>query len=100
MSLKRINLNRNPTTVDALAENFRRLGSPVYDETPSGAINGVNTVFLLKRVPREGSLMIFAGGAGDFMQLAKTSAYAVDHATITFTTPPAAGTDIRAFYRE
>lgn len=63
---------------------------PVVNETPSGALDGVNDTFTLAGFPSNGTLTIHIDGAVQ-------SAYTVSGRAITFTASPS-GTAIRASY--
>lgn len=67
------------------------------DETPVGAINGINTTFTLANTPRPAaSLILTVSGA---VQLPGTD-FTLSGATISLTVAPVAGVDwIRAWYR-
>ena len=59
----------------------------VDDETPTGTINAVNTVFTLSRAPETGSLKVYRGGARQRV----TEDYTFSGKTITFTVAPVSG---------
>jgi len=88
-----------PSTGDSLLA-FYRYGSSgglfVDDETPSGTINGSNTVFTLANVPNPASSVeVFLDG---MMQRAGVD-YSLSSATVTFTSAPISGAILRAYYR-
>lgn len=68
----------------------------IYDETPSGTVNGSNTAFILANTPVSGSLIVFrdgqrlVGGGAD---------YTLSGTTITFVTAPATGSVIKCDYQ-
>ena len=65
------------------------------DETPSGTINGSNTVFTLAQTPVENDAVdVYVDG---LKQTAGTD-YSVSGVTITMTTAPAIGQTLRAEY--
>lgn len=66
----------------------------VFHETPSGTINGVNTVFTLANTPTTGTEQVFLNRA---LQVPGTD-YTISGATITFTGAPAGGAILRAHY--
>jgi hypothetical protein len=69
----------------------------VDTEIPSGAINGVNTIFTLAHTPSpSGSLQLFRNG---LLQQAGGGDYALATNTITFTTAPVSTDTIIANYR-
>lgn len=67
----------------------------VYNETPSGTVDGSNTTFTLAHTPVSGSLMLFRDG-----QLMKEGDdYTLSGNTITFSTAPASGSVLLATYQ-
>lgn len=50
------------TGVLTLSSSVRKVGSFFYNETPAGAINGVNTTFTLLNTPFPGSARLFLNG--------------------------------------
>ena len=67
--------------------------SPI-DETPSGTVNGVNTDFVLTSSPLGDSyLSVFINGLRE-----ENYTFTAATKTITFTTAPEIGSDIRAYY--
>ena len=62
-------------------------------ETPAGAVDGVNAGFALSRAPIPGSQTVYVNGAAQ-----PGSAYALAGATVTFATPPAAGSALFVAY--
>jgi hypothetical protein len=65
------------------------------DETPSGTKNGVNTDFILKKVPERGSLKIYRNGVRQRV----TEDYTLSGQTITFLVAPTSAEIILADYR-
>ena len=64
-------------------------------ETPAGLVNSANTVYTLAHAPTPGtSLRIYSNGV-----LQNPSTYSLAGSTITFTTAPATGVWLTAFYR-
>lgn len=71
----------------------------VAGETPSGAINSINTAFTLANTPI-GDIAVYMGlAAGITLSRINPGAYSVAGATITFTTAPATGQSIIVDYR-
>ena len=67
----------------------------VYRETPSGAVNGSNTMFTLAHGPSpQASLCLFLNG----QLLTETDDYTLSDATITFVVAPDSESKIRASY--
>lgn len=70
-------------------------------ESPSGTINGINTIFTLANTPDPTTslriFMMFSGGTGHM--LVDSGQYSLVGNTITFTTAPPTGATIRCFYR-
>ena len=69
-------------------------GTPVNSEVPTGAINGVNTVFTLANTPLAGTLKLYAGGA----RMTVVEDFTLVGATITFLVAPFSGTVLIADY--
>ncbi len=68
----------------------------VYDETPSGTVNGSNVTFTLANTPVADTLVLFRDG----QRLVPGGAdYTLSTATITFVTAPATGSILRADYQ-
>lgn len=67
----------------------------VDDETPSGDVDGVNTVFTLSKTPQTGSLKVFVGGARQRI----TEDYTLSNKTITFNVAPETGSILLVDYR-
>lgn len=64
-------------------------------ESPSGTINGTNTVFTLASTPVPGSEHVYLNG--NLQRL--TTDYTISGKTITFVNPPLVGDTIRVSYR-
>ena len=72
-------------------------GSIADNETPSGTINGSNTIFTLANTPSPtGSLQVFLNGA---YQTPGGEDYTLSGVTITFVNAPLSGSILRVFYR-
>lgn len=67
----------------------------VENETPSGSINDVNTVFTLANTPVTGSVKVFLNG----LRMKPTVDYNISGTTITFVTAPATSDTLIADYR-
>lgn len=68
----------------------------VYDETPSGTVNGSNVTFTLANTPVAGTLVLYRDG----QRLVPGGAdYTLSTATITFVTAPTTGSILRADYQ-
>lgn len=65
-------------------------------ETPSGLVNGVNTVFTLKYLPLVGTEMVFLNGA--LQEVGAGNNYTITNATITFVVAPLSGSRIHVTY--
>lgn len=66
-------------------------------ETPSGTINGSNTIFTLAHTPSPAAtLQVFLNGA---LQQAGGGDYTLSTATITFVSAPLAGSILTAYYQ-
>lgn len=67
----------------------------VSNETPSGAINGVNTDFVIVSTPTAGTLKVYLNGA----RQSDTTDYTFAVTTITFLTAPLQGSVILCDYQ-
>lgn len=76
--------------VGLVATNF------VYNEIPTGAVDGVNAVFTLADAPVAGKQSVFLDGVKQDPNAA--SDYTIAGAVITFTVAPMVGTAILADY--
>lgn len=77
----------------------RVLGKQVVDDfensTPSGTVNGVNTVFTLPSTPEENdSVLVFLNG----LKQKQTTDYSVSGTTLTFVVAPALGQSVEVYY--
>jgi hypothetical protein len=75
-------------TVYLLSTNF------VFNEVPSGTINGVNTAFTLANTPTAGTVRVYKSGLRQVL----TTDYSVSGTTITFVVAPAGGSTLIADY--
>lgn len=77
---------------------FLKYGSHVWNETPSGTINGSNTSFTLANTPANTStaLMLFLNGI--IMEPGSGNDFTISGATITMLFAPASGDKLRAYY--
>lgn len=71
------------------------VGRFVHDETPTGAVNGVNTSYTLANAPTVGTLVLYEGGR----RLLLTTDFTLSGSTITMTYAPPSGSSVRADYR-
>jgi len=67
----------------------------VTRETPTGAVNGVNTIFTLANTPVAGSEHVYRNGV---LQEPGGVEYTISGTTITFVSPPNTGNLIRVSY--
>ena len=67
----------------------------VDDETPTGLIDGVNTVFVLSKTPLTGSLKVYVNG----QRVRVTEDYTFSGRIITFLTAPPTGSILLADFR-
>ena len=67
----------------------------VDGETPSGAVNDVNTVYTLANTPVAGSVKVYLNG----VRMKVTEDYTISGTTLTFSTAPATGDNILVDYR-
>ena len=66
------------------------------NETPAGTVNGSNNVFVLAHVPNpQASLQQFKNSS----LMLQGVDYSLSQSTVTFTVPPASGSNLRAWYR-
>jgi len=76
---------------------------PVFvdSETPTGVVDGANLVFTLANAPdpQESLILGYSDGAGVTAFYLHGVDYTLAADTITFTTAPAAGGTLKAFYR-
>lgn len=87
----------NSADTSSLDFKVRTVGhTHVWNDIPSGTVNGVNAVFVLTQTPNPaGSLLLFLGG---MLQMAGGNDYALAGRTVTFTSPPPAGLVVVAQY--
>lgn len=70
-------------------------GTIVDDETPTGAVDGVNTDYTLANTPTSGTLVVYEGGT----RLRQTTDWTLSGTTLTITYAPPSGSYIRVAYR-
>lgn len=95
--LDEIKKQKGGTTIFGGGFNYSAMSLHIVDdETPSGAINGSNTVFTLANVPSPASsLKVYLNGARQRI----TEDYTLSGGTITFTIAPPTGSILLADYR-
>lgn len=79
---------------------MKRSGSGVnfiFNETPSGTVNGTNTSFTLANTPKAGTLLFFVNGQ---LLTAGGEDYSLSTRTITVNTAPPSGSVLRATYQK
>lgn len=69
-------------------------GNFVFNETPSGTINGSNTAFTLANTPTAGTVSVYLNG---LLQTVSDD-YTISGSTITYTAAPIAGDVLRVTY--
>ncbi len=67
----------------------------VDKEIPSGSINGINSIYVLKNIPVEGSEHVYLNG---LLQESDGNDYTISENIITFVTPPETGLKLRVSY--
>lgn len=72
------------------------IGTDVFSETPSGALNGVNVTFTLVHTPIDTTLLLYLNGARQ--KAGVTDDYTISGLTITFNSAPI-GSTLLADYR-
>lgn len=72
--------------------------SAIFRETPSGAINGTNTIFTLANTPITGTEMVYYNGV--LQDAGSGNDYTISGGTITFTFTPQTGDKIRVSYNK
>ena len=92
--MAKIELNTQPSGIEDLRRNAQKMGQPIYDEVPSGTINGSNDEFTLVSVPKHGTLRLWLNG----LRLRPVNDFTVAGNTITLTTAPATGSELLADY--
>lgn len=89
----KVNLSRPRGTIGGLISQRIRF---IDDETPTGTVNGVNTIFtLVAKSPEAGSLKVFVNG----QRMRVTDDYTLSGKTITFVTAPPTNSIILCDYR-
>ena len=84
----------NAANLQRLRRNAQRTKQPVFNETPTGVIDGANKIFTLAHVPVLGTEQIFLNG----LLKVPTTDYTISGATVTFVTAPAIASTLRAHY--
>lgn len=72
-----------------------QLKTDVYNEVPTGTINGTNAAFTIANTPVAGSVRVYLNGLREKL----TSNYSVSGTTITFVTAPETGDEIIVDYK-
>ena len=72
-----------------------QLKTDVYNEVPTGTINGTNAAFTIANTPVSGSVRVYLNGLREKL----TSNYSVSGTTITFVTAPETGDEILVDYK-
>ncbi len=67
----------------------------VTNETPTGLVNGINTIYTLANTPISGSEQLYISG----LALSNPSDYTISTNTITAVSPPLTGESIKVSYR-
>lgn len=70
----------------------------VADEVPNGAVNGINSTFVLANTPVAGSVEVYLNGM--LMNPGAGNDYQISGVTITFNFVPTAGGHVLATYRK
>lgn len=70
--------------------------SILSQESPTGAINGVNVTFFLSQIPKDDFILFFLNG----VSLTEGSDYTLSTATITMVSAPVIGDMLTAYYLE
>jgi hypothetical protein len=86
-----LTVNKTGKVVSSSVNTYLKPENYVVRETPTGTVNGSNTVFNLATEPMDNTENIFVNGS-------LTEDYTISGTTITFTTPPASGAKIRVTY--
>jgi hypothetical protein len=96
-----MSLDRNADSLDRLRRNQQRLkagnaSGMVFNETPTGTINGTNAAFVLGSRPHTGSLLLYVNG----LLMLEGGDFTISGKTVTFLAGavPEAGDWIRATY--
>lgn len=90
-----------PITIDTTAlvwtqptSGMLTSGNFVFNETPSGTINGSNTFFTIANTPIAGKVAVYLNG----MLMDESDDYTISGSTITFSVAPTAGDKVRVTY--
>lgn len=85
-----------PTTLDDLRITYTYASSTNYisQESPSGSVNGINVIFVLSQTPTSNSEMVFLNG----LLIKRTVDYTISGTTLTFTSAPTTGDDVKITY--
>lgn len=81
-----------PTSAGLLSTNF------VYDETPSGSVNGSNVTYTLANTPVAGTVRVFLNGLRQ--KVGAGNDYTISGSTITYLTAPLTGDVITVDYQK
>lgn len=75
--------------------NWKKVGQDIIGEKQvlSGTVNGVNTTFSISLTPIDGTIIFLKNGLA-----VPESDYSFTHPNVTFTTAPALGTKLEAYY--
>lgn len=85
------------TTVStSTTTGFVKYANSIYNETPTGTVNGVNTAFTLANTPATNSLELFLNG--QLLEPGAGNDYTISGAAITALFAPLTGDKIRAYY--
>jgi len=77
---------------------FTKFGNFIFSETPTGAVNGVNTAFTLANLPVAGTVMVYING--QLQEAGAGNDYTITGTSITTLYVLIAGDKIRAFYQK
>lgn len=95
-----LRIDRNANTPTRTRRNWQRARgglraeSVIFNEVPSGTINGVNVTFTLTHAPIVHKISVFKNG----LMLRPTTDYTVSGKTITFAVAPAGGSNLLVNY--
>lgn len=84
------------TGVTSVVGTIARVSSFIYNEAPTGAVNGVNTTFNLANTPVTGSVQVYVNG--QFMEPGAGNDYTITGTAITTLFTLVAGDKIRVNY--
>lgn len=79
-----VRLWADPITHRLLVDSNATLGATWYNETPTGSINGINTIFTLSQTPAANSLVLTLARQPQILGVD----YTITGNTITYTSPP------------